>query len=103
MDTQRWQWAKQEVVKRSANYEDVIKDALKRDPKTVTRKRDLTDQGVITTVELGKVAGYNLDMSVKDHDKKGIIEANYYLWDMKNSKVFIRELLNPPELRQLPA
>lgn len=98
MSPQEWFVAKQAVMALSANYQDVIKAAIAKDPALVDRCRDLNDKGTITTVHFGKFKGYELDMAVKDHDTKGVIEIKYFLFDNRRNFVFIRDILHPPEL-----
>jgi len=96
MDNQKWQWAKKQVSGRPADYAAVIRDAKKANPSSVDIMNK--EKGDVINVDLGKVAGYPLELSVRDHKTKGIIEARYYLWDHEKATVYVRDLLNPSEL-----
>lgn len=93
----KWEKCKQEVKGFPANYSDIIRSAVntKSDKIKILRKT----AGDIVYVDIPNSLGYEIELCVHNHKQKGVVKAEYYAWDHKNSTVFIRDLLNPPELK----
>lgn len=96
METQtKWQWAKEQVDKLATDYMQVLKDRKLRSPSSVYVKK--TPRTRIIETILDKIAGYELELTIKEDSEKNVISVNYYLWNGKDNVVYVRDLLEIQE------